>query len=136
MTWNVLMLWLAATCAATDALGDAGSLTGWPGDPARGLAILRDPSLPSCLICHSVSSLPDRDQGMLGPSLDGVADRFTAGEVRLRIIDARKASPETIMPPYFSTDGLFRVGSRWMGKTIYDPQQVEDVTAFLMTLTE
>jgi sulfur-oxidizing protein SoxX len=54
----------------------------------------------------------------------------------LRIIDARKISPETIMPPYYATDGLFRVGRNWAGKTIYDPQQVEDVTAYLMTLAD
>ncbi len=131
-----LLLWTSAVCAASAAFADTGPLTEVPGDPARGLAILRDGSLPSCLICHQISSLPDRDQGQLGPTLDGVAGRFTADELRLRIIDARKISPETIMPAYYATDGLFRVGRNWAGKTIYDPQQVEDVTAYLMTLAD
>ncbi len=109
-------------------------LTGQPGDPERGLAIVRDQGRASCLICHSIASLPDADQGQLGPPLDGVAAAYDAGELRQRIMDARVASPDTIMPPYYSTEGLHRVGARWAGTTIYSAQDVEDVVAFLGTL--
>ena len=71
---------------------------------------------------------------MLGPLLDGVADNYSPEELRQRIIDARVVSPETIMPPYFSTEGLFRVAEEWRSKTIYGAQDVEDVVAYLMTL--
>ena len=40
------------------------------------------------------------------------------------------------MPPYFSTENLFRVGQKWQGKTIYTAQEVEDVLAFLMGLED
>lgn len=49
-------------------------------------------------------------------------------------MDARKLSPGTIMPPYYSTDNLFRVGKKWEGTTIYSAQDVEDVVEFLMIL--
>jgi sulfur-oxidizing protein SoxX len=68
--------------------------------------------------------------------LAGVAGRYSAEELRQRIIDARAFQSDTIMPPYYSTKGLLRVGSRWLGQTIYQAQDVEDVVAFLMTLKD
>ncbi len=111
-------------------------LTDQAGDPDRGREILRDTSRASCLICHSISALPDRDQGELGPPLDGVGSVYTAGELRLRIMDARRILPDTIMPPYYATNDLYRVGARWVGQTIYSAQDVEDVVAFVMTLVD
>lgn len=131
---------LCAICLAgmVSAAGEpaAPPLTDQPGNPERGLEIIRDPARASCLICHSISALPDRDQGELGPPLDGVAKLYRREELRLRIMDARRVSPDTIMPPYYATDGLFRVGARWAGQTIYSAQDVEDVVAFLMTLVD
>jgi len=40
------------------------------------------------------------------------------------------------MPPYHSTAGLTRVGEPWQETTILTAQEVEDVVAFLATLTE
>jgi len=40
------------------------------------------------------------------------------------------------MPPYYSTDGLARVGRAWQGKPVLSAEQIEDVVAFLATLTE
>jgi sulfur-oxidizing protein SoxX len=109
-------------------------LTDQPGNPTAGRDVLRDSSKATCLICHGISSLSDRDQGTLGPSLDGVALRYDQDELRQRIVDARTVSPETIMPPYYSTEGLFRVAEERKNTTIYSAQEVEDVVAFLMTL--
>lgn len=116
--------------------GDVSSvpLTSTPGDPARGQDIIRDTGRASCLICHAISAMPDRDQGTLGPSLDSVAMRYTEAELRQRIVDARTVAPDTIMPPYYSNEGLVRIGSRWTQSTIYSAQDVEDVVSFLMTL--
>lgn len=111
-------------------------LTDGPADPERGLAVLRDGKKATCLICHSISSIPDPDQGTLGPSLDGVASRYGSDWLRQRIMDARVQTPDTIMPPYYSRKNLFRVADIWKGTTIYSAQDVEDVLAFLLTLKE
>jgi len=39
------------------------------------------------------------------------------------------------MPPYFTTDGLVRVGAGWQGTTLLNAQEVEDVVAYLASLT-
>ncbi len=95
---------------------------------------MRDGKKATCLICHSISSLSDPDQGTLGPSLDGVSLRYESGWLRQRIMDARTQSPDTIMPPYYSRQGLFRVADKWKGTTIYTAQEVEDVLAFLLSM--
>ena len=74
--------------------------------------------------------------GTLAPPLDGVGARLSIAELRARIVDSRKTNPETIMPPYHATDGLSRVGPDWKDQTILSAQEVEDVVAFLATLTE
>jgi sulfur-oxidizing protein SoxX len=56
--------------------------------------------------------------------------------LRLKIVDSRRLNPATIMPPYYSTDELARVGRNWQGKPVLSAEQVEDVVAFLTTLTE
>lgn len=136
--WQFFMILVAAACLLTRAEGEIlpGPLTPTAGNPDRGLAIIRDATKPSCLICHQIPSLPDPSQGQLGPSLEGVAGRYSADELRQRIIDPRAFLPDTIMPPYYSTKGLFRVGRNWLGQTIYQAQDVEDVVAFLMTLSD
>jgi sulfur-oxidizing protein SoxX len=110
------------------------SLTGQPGDPARGRLIVMDRQVGACLLCHS-GPFPDPHlQGTVAPALDGVASRLTEGQVRLRLVDPRKLTPETIMPAYYVVDGLHRVGLAWQGKPILTAGQIEDVVAFLMTL--
>ncbi|GKY89562.1 sulfur oxidation c-type cytochrome SoxX [Sinisalibacter aestuarii] len=111
-------------------------LTEVAGDPARGEALLRDMGRASCLICHEISQLDEKDMGEIGPLLDGVAERYDAGELRARVADARTLNPDTMMPPYYSLDGLAGVARAYRGQTIYSAQEVEDVVAFLLTLTD
>ena len=73
-------------------------------------------------------------QGNIGPSLNGVGSRQTTGQIRQRLIDARKLNPDTVMPPYHVVDGLNRVGHSWQDRPALSAQQIEDVVAFLATL--
>ena len=114
--------------------GIAAPLTTVPGDPARGEALVRDMSRASCLICHQMPIADEPDKGTIGPDLSGVASRLTEAQLRLRLVDARKANPDTVMPPYHATDGLVRVGAAFAGQPIYSAQEVEDVLAWLKTL--
>jgi sulfur-oxidizing protein SoxX len=87
-----------------------------------------------CLLCHNGPFPEEPFQGNLAPDLTGVGARLSAGEIRLRIVDASRVNPNTIMPPYFRTGNLDRVAPAYRGKTVLSAQQIEDVVAFLATL--
>ena len=110
------------------------SLTGVRGDPARGRAIVVDRRVGLCLLCHAGPFPEERFQGDLAPDLGGVGNRLSEGQLRLRIVDSRRLDPATIMPSYYRSDGLVRVGREWQGKPVLSAEQVEDVVAFLLTL--
>ncbi|RUM95704.1 sulfur oxidation c-type cytochrome SoxX, partial [Pseudaminobacter arsenicus] len=53
------------------------SLTGGGGDPVAGAAVFKDRSLGNCLACHAnVDMEKELFHGNVGPSMDGVADRW------------------------------------------------------------
>jgi sulfur-oxidizing protein SoxX len=109
-------------------------LTDQPGNADRGRHIVFDREGGDCIICHAMP-LPQRQfHGTIGPSLDGVGGRYSAGELRLRIVDPKALNPGTVMPAYYKIEGLHRVHERYRGKPILTAQQVEDVVAFLLTL--
>jgi L-cysteine S-thiosulfotransferase len=115
--------------------GIPASLTGQPGDAEKGRAAMIDQKLGNCLACHEVTALKNQPYpGNVGPSLDGVASRLTAAQIRLRIVDPTKLNPDTMMPPFYRVDGLNRVLHQFQGKPILTAEQVEDVVAFLETL--
>ena len=72
-------------------VGDAipQALTATPGDPARGRAIVASRQLGLCLLCHSGPIPEERFQGNLAPDLAGAGSRWSEGQLRLRIADAR-----------------------------------------------
>jgi sulfur-oxidizing protein SoxX len=119
-------------------VGDAipASLTGVPGDAERGRAIVANRHIGLCLLCHSGPFPEERMQGTLAPDLKGAGDRWTVGQLRLRIVDAARLNPSTIMPPYYRIGGLNRVAPSFRGKPVLTADQIEDVIAFLSTLRE
>ena len=141
-----LGLGLAMSTAATaqDGLkpfavvGDAipQSLTGAKGNIARGRAIVASRQVGLCLLCHSGPFPEERLQGTLAPDLRGAGSRWSEGQLRLRIVDAARLNPETIMPPYYRIEGLNRVAPSFRGKPVLSAEQIEDVVAFLATLRE
>ena len=118
-------------------IGDAipTSLTGAPGDAARGRALVRERTS-TCLLCHSGPFPEEKFQGDLAPSLNGAGSRWSKGQLRLRLVDASRLNPVTIMPSYYRVDGLDRVGAAWRGKPILSAEQIEDMVAYLATLRE
>jgi sulfur-oxidizing protein SoxX len=119
-------------------VGDAipASLTGAKGDAERGREIVVNRQVGLCLLCHSGPFPQERFQGTLAPDLKGAGSRASEGELRLRIVDASRLKPDTIMPPYYRVDGLNRVAPAFQGKPILKVEQIEDVVAYLTTLRD
>lgn len=109
-------------------------LTGAPGDPARGRAVAagRDGN---CLACHALPIPEEQFHGNVGPDLGDVGSRLSAGEIRLRLVDPKRIDPRTIMPSYYVVEGMERVASAHAGRPILDAGQIEDLVAWLATLT-
>ncbi len=142
-------IWIAAStvalpCAAAAqtlqnfvVIGDgiATSLTGTPGDAARGRALVVERSS-TCILCHNGPFPEQRFEGDLAPNLAGTGSRWSAGQLRLRLVDASRLNASTIMPSYYRVDGLDRVGAAWRGKPILSAEQIEDIVAYLVTLRE
>jgi sulfur-oxidizing protein SoxX len=120
------------------------SLTGVAGDPASGAEIMNK-GAGNCIACHAVSDLSHLAfQGEIGPSLDGVADRWSEAELRGIVADAKQMFYGTMMPSFYKVSGFTRPGDAYTGKAapegdlapLLTGQEIEDVVAYLMTLKE
>jgi sulfur-oxidizing protein SoxX len=118
----------------TDGESIAQSLTGQPGDPVKGRAVAIHRKKGNCLACHAMPAPEQQFHGNIGPDLAGVADRYSAGEIRLRLVDATIINEDTIMPAFYRNAGLHRVLKKFKGKTVLSAQEIEDVLAYLLTL--
>jgi L-cysteine S-thiosulfotransferase len=127
----------AQALASYTVVGDSipASLTGAPGDPARGHALVLDRTS-TCILCHSGPFPEQRFRGDLAPSLAGVGSRWSVSQLRLRLVDGSRFNRETIMPSYYRADGFDRVDPNWRGKPILSAEQIEDIVAYLATLRE
>jgi L-cysteine S-thiosulfotransferase len=125
-----------AAGGAVTVVGDAipASLTGAPGDAARGRAIVMNRQAGLCLLCHSGPFPEERLQGDLAPDLKGAGSRLSEGQLRLRIVDSGRVNATTMMPAYYRVEGLTRVAPAFRGKPVLSAEQIEDVVAFLQTL--
>jgi L-cysteine S-thiosulfotransferase len=122
----------ASMLIAGDAI--AASLTGSLGDPARGREIAFGRERGNCVVCHAFGTAGDEVYGDVGPSLTGIADRRSPGQIRLRLVDSRRINPASLMPSYYRVDGLTRVAASYVGKPVLTAGEIEDVIAFLTTL--
>ena len=136
-----LLFGCAAVCFAAalpaqgfDAVGDAipKPLTAEPGDAARGRSIVVTRDQGGCTLCHAVPG--EQRFGNIAPTLAGAGARLSVGQLRLRVADSTRVTPDTPMPAYYRTEGLHQVAAAYRGKPILSAQQVEDVVAWLATL--
>lgn len=122
----------------------AGSLTGVPGNPERGLEVMTTRGLGNCVACHQVTELSDVPfHGEVGPSLDGVATRWDEASLRGIVANAKLTFPDSIMPAFYFTGPFLRPGDGFTGKAaegelppLLEAQDIEDVVAYLMTLDQ
>jgi L-cysteine S-thiosulfotransferase len=116
----------------------ADALTDQAGAPDAGKAAMADRKGGNCLACHVNTDQADEDfQGDIGPPLDGVAERWSTGELRAIVINSKAVlGEETVMPAFYRVIDNETVDEKFVGKTILDAQQVEDIVAYLSTLKE
>ena len=113
------------------------SLTGQAGDPEMGRKAFMDRKLGNCLACHENADMPEQPfHGEVGPILDGVGNRWTEAELRGIVSNAKEMFPDTIMPGFYVDAGFNRTLEDFDGKSVLTAQQVEDIVAYLITLTE
>ncbi len=118
------------------------SLTGTPGDPARGREVVGNKSLGNCVACHANSDMSDIPfHGEIGPMLDGAGERWSEAELRGIVTNAKMMFPDSMMPSFYKVDGFTRPGNAYTGEAADDSfgplltaQQIEDVVAYLSTL--
>lgn len=122
-------------------------LTDTPGDPESGRVVMGTSALGNCVACHSIEPMQDEApfHGNIGPELMGAPDRWSEADLRGIIVDAKQLFPDSFMPGMYKVGPFIRPGVEYTGvapetpedmKPILTAQQVEDVVAYLMTLTE
>ncbi|MCU0965357.1 MAG: sulfur oxidation c-type cytochrome SoxX [Burkholderiaceae bacterium] len=105
----LLSLLLCATAQAEPAYqvvddGIPQPLAATPGDAVRGRAIVASRQTGLCLLCHSAPIAEERFQGNLATDLAGAGSRWSEAQLRLRLVDARRLNPDSIMPAYYRAD--------------------------------
>jgi sulfur-oxidizing protein SoxX len=110
------------------------SLTGKPGDPAKGKKLANTRGVGFCPVCHVVPVEGEAFYGDIGPELKGVGSRLSEGELRLRLVNAKAVNPNTMMPAYYRSQGYHMVEKKFAGKTFMTAEQIEDMVAYLKTL--
>ena len=135
---SLLVVLNLSSAIAQSIVGDSifESLSSAPGDVSRGRAIVASRQTGLCLLCHSGPFPEERFQGNLAPELGASAARLNAPQLRARIVDASHFNPNTIMPAYYKTGHLNRVAPKFAGQPILNGQEIEDVVAFLVSLSK
>jgi sulfur-oxidizing protein SoxX len=114
----------------------AQSLTGSGGDASVGRKTFSNRKLGNCLACHANKDMEEHlFHGEVGPSLNGVAERWSPEQLRAIVVNAKSVfGPDTVMPGFYSLDVGASVRKDLVGKTILTAEQVEDIVAYLSTL--
>ena len=133
-----------ADVAWADDVAIEAPLTSAAADVENGKALMNK-GAGNCIACHQVTALAEELQfhGEIGPSLDGVADRWSEAELRGIVADAKRMFPDSMMPSFYRTEGFIRVGDGFTGSALEGPvtpmltaQEIEDLVSYLKTLTE
>lgn len=119
------------------------------GDSERGLEATVNPGKGNCLACHNIAKVlamaEENDpksiktygnNGEVGPPLNGVGARYSQAELRMIVVDPRKAFPDadTVMPAYHARAANKDVSRACRGRVMLSAQSVEDIVAFLEQL--
>ena len=110
-------------------------------EATEGLRIMADRNTGNCVSCHEIPAWKDSTQsanrltlqGNFGPSLQGVGSRYKKEQLRQWIVDARVIHPNTLMPPYGSTERLTLPARQ---ENLLTQKQIDAVVDTLTTFTQ
>ncbi len=96
----------------------------------QGFRIMNAGSSGNCIACHA---LPGHTgiASTFGPSLEKVAGRYSSDQLRQWVSDARKIKPNTLMPPFGTTEGT---NGSVRAQSMLNEEQIDHVVAALLTL--
>ena len=104
----------------------------------RGLEVFIDRKLGNCVACHTNFDVAAMQfLGEIGPNLDWIGDRLTEGELRAILVDPKAVfGSHTVMPAFYTARPGNRTLESFQGKTILTAIQIEDVVAYLSSLSQ
>ena len=122
-------------------LAVSSTLCAEPIEASEGLRIMADRNTGNCVSCHEIPAWRDSTQsanrltlqGNFGPSLQGVGARYSKQQLRQWIVDARVIHPNTLMPPYGTTERL-HLPAR--SQNLLTQKQIDAVVDTLTTFTQ
>ena len=100
------------------------------GVPEQGFRIISTGTLGNCVACHALPGQRDVPS-TFGPSFDKIGSRFDAPTLRQWIVDARVLKPDTLMPPFGTTQGT---NAFVRAQSMLSEEQIEHVVAALLSL--
>ncbi len=125
------------------------ALTKKPGNAERGLETAVNPGKGNCLACHHIAKVLAKadksdekslklygNHGEVGAPLNGVGARYSKAELRMIVVDPKKAFPDvtTVMPAYHARTASKDVKRACRGRVMLSAQSVEDIVSFLEEL--
>ena len=131
---------LGCWIAVVSLLGSS-SLCAQSVEATEGMRIMADRNTGNCVSCHEIPAWKDSTQsanrltlqGNFGPSLQGVGSRYKKEQLRQWIVDARVIHPNTLMPPYGSTERLTLPARQ---ENLLTQKQIDAVVDTLTTFTQ
>ncbi len=135
---NAQEIVLPADVVMTDDFRVNTPLTNTLPDPFRGLEVFIDRKLGNCVACHSNFDVAAMQfLGDIGPNLDWIGDRLSEEEIRAILVDSKMVlGSGTVMPAFYTSRAGNRTLEAFKGKTILTALQVEDVVAYLSSLSQ
>ena len=108
----------------------AGGAAGAQGIAEQGFRTMASATGGNCVACHG---LPGQAgvRSTFGPALDTVGTRYSPDALRQWVVDARQIKPDTLMPPFGTTQGTH---GPIRAQAMLSPQEIDDVVAALQTL--
>jgi sulfur-oxidizing protein SoxA len=100
-------------------------------DADLGWRIITERSLGNCGACHAWQAAP-ASASTFAPSLDGVAHRYSAAQLKQWVVDPRHLRPDTLMPVFGSVRGLRQPAP---DQAVLSPEQIDAVVLALQQRT-